>query len=533
MKNSTDQGSGNKLLASFIAPVTESEKGMVGKNVVHHYWICETDPEDGKPVGEPLSICSPVFMRLFDLGKARLKKLQQMSRQKSSSIEQRMGEIAEQKDVSRAKKEQTIDTETKYGLRPPELVIEMTATNSAGEDKTMEGRFNSPSPRPGVLYQGDRFEDVVNLQGAEDFGGCVDINEKVLIDAVTEVTDIIDDDTTYGMGSAKQVLEKSDTESVGKRTTMGGALHPPSPPSENDGEDVVVANVDEENKLRGHWMGAVAEEQKVASSPYPSIEEEKTIVQEAIYGEGPSKEVVARSGADWVLRGSIQTLQPGQWLNDEVINYFFRMLSQRDQQLCQGDSFRRRCHFFNSFFMIKVVVRNLSKKPAQEIFEDTYDYKNVQRWSRRVPGKDLFALDKIFFPINDGGQHWVCVVAFMQERRIQMYDSLGGGGEYYLSVVFRYIKDEHRDKKGTALPHARAWNLVPCERNTPSQQNSESPLWRNQKKTCGIYLTFVHYLLLHSQVMTAASSPACSLIFFLSIALCHLARNTPMNIANK
>ena len=27
-----------------------------------------------------------------------------------------------------------------------------------------------------------------------------------------------------------------------------------------------------------------------------------------------------------------------------------------------------------------------------------YNYRNVQRWSSKVPGKDIFALDKIFFP---------------------------------------------------------------------------------------------------------------------------------------
>ena len=46
-----------------------------------------------------------------------------------------------------------------------------------------------------------------------------------------------------------------------------------------------------------------------------------------------------------------------------------------------------RCHFFNSFFISKLLDE-----------AGGYSFKNVKRWSRKVPGKDIFALDKIFFP---------------------------------------------------------------------------------------------------------------------------------------
>jgi sentrin-specific protease 1 len=94
-----------------------------------------------------------------------------------------------------------------------------------------------------------------------------------------------------------------------------------------------------------------------------------------------------------------------------------------------------------------------------------YNYDEMKRWSRSVPGKDMFKLHKIFFPINMGQMHWACVVVQMNEKIIQMYDSLDGNGngngkgKEYLETIFRYLKDEHADKKGTPLPDIHQWKL--------------------------------------------------------------------------
>lgn len=62
------------------------------------------------------------------------------------------------------------------------------------------------------------------------------------------------------------------------------------------------------------------------------------------------------------------------------------LLDERDKQLCaqaaaQGQT-RRRCWFFNSFFLSKL----LRDDPP-------YKYQNVRRWSRKAG--DLFAYDKV------------------------------------------------------------------------------------------------------------------------------------------
>eukprot|EP00980_Cylindrotheca_fusiformis_P008183 scaffold1734_cov196-Cylindrotheca_fusiformis.AAC.5 len=195
--------------------------------------------------------------------------------------------------------------------------------------------------------------------------------------------------------------------------------------------------------------------------------EEANLVRESMYGGGSPTEILAESATDTVQRQSIRTLQPGQWLNDEVIHYFYLMLAKRDEDMSKADPSRKRSHFFKSFFITKL----LNEGHSDPAMDGKYEYRNVKRWSKKVPGKDIFKLDKIFFPINQGQMHWFCGVVFMQEKRIQIFDSMGTGGRHYLESIFQYLQDEHMDKKKCPLPDIHEWELVGTTRDTPSQRN--------------------------------------------------------------
>ena len=139
---------------------------------------------------------------------------------------------------------------------------------------------------------------------------------------------------------------------------------------------------------------AAAQANRSATLLRDLTEDEAATVREAIYGIGRPDEIIATSDTDSVQRQSLHKLQPGVWLNDEVIHYFLLMLARRDEELAAeqaggggGGEKRKRCHFFKSFFITKLLDE-----------AGGYNYKNVKRWSRKVPGKDIFALDKIFFP---------------------------------------------------------------------------------------------------------------------------------------
>ena len=91
---------------------------------------------------------------------------------------------------------------------------------------------------------------------------------------------------------------------------------------------------------------------------------------------------------------------------------------------------------------------------------------------------DIFKLDKIFFPVNQGNQHWNLIIAFMQEKRIQYYDSMGGLGIDDMNFLLNYFKDEHLERKHFPLPNAQEWKLVSTTHTTPRQPNGYD---------CGVY----------------------------------------------
>jgi sentrin-specific protease 1 len=201
----------------------------------------------------------------------------------------------------------------------------------------------------------------------------------------------------------------------------------------------------------------------------PLTAEERNVVAGATEGIGPPAEIVASQDADSVQRGSMQSLRPGQWLNDEVINYFLKnCLARRDEMLCAREPGRRRSHFFNSFF----VQTMFDEKNNDPRLRGRYNYKNVRRWSKKVPGKDIFKLKYILCPINLDNMHWTSAVIFMEDKRIQYYDSMGGTDRAKLEGLLEYVKDEYRAKNGKDMDTSE-WELVSCRRDTPRQRNGE------------------------------------------------------------
>ena len=197
--------------------------------------------------------------------------------------------------------------------------------------------------------------------------------------------------------------------------------------------------------------------------------EEQHIILEAMEGIGNPAEILQKSDADSVQRGSMQTLRDGQWLNDEVINYFLKnCLAKRDELLCAKQPGRKRSHFFNSFF----VQTMFDEKNNNPNLRGKFSYKNVKRWSKKVPGKDIFNLKYIFCPINLDNMHWTSAVIFMEEKKIQYFDSMGGTDMSKLEGLLQYLKDEHKAKKGGEM-NVDEWELVRCTRDTPRQRNGK------------------------------------------------------------
>ena len=237
---------------------------------------------------------------------------------------------------------------------------------------------------------------------------------------------------------------------------------------------------DIEEALRARELEEEARK-RASSLMRPLSDDERSRVRGAIHGQRSASSILVQCDSDSIQQQSFWTLKPAQWVNDEVIHYFLLMLAKRDEELCRNDPSRKRCHFFKSFFMTKILNEGHATMDGQ------YEYRNVKRWSKNVPGKDLFKLDKVFFPINQGNMHWLCACAFIQEKRIEVYDSMGSTGRKYLKAIFQYLQDDYNDKKGSPMPDVDDWELVETRDDTPQQRNG---MFREDKKGAFFSLSF-------------------------------------------
>jgi sentrin-specific protease 1 len=201
-------------------------------------------------------------------------------------------------------------------------------------------------------------------------------------------------------------------------------------------------------------------------------QEQQQRINSVIYpGIGSKEDTLFKQGLDLVRRKSMHSLRPAKWLNDEIIHYYYNMLSKRDEEMFQKDSTCRRSHFFKSFFMTKLLNEESDTNRGQ------YEYKNVKRWSKKVPGKNIFKLDKLFVPININRSHWVLAEISMLEKKIEIFDSKkhidGDGGKTYVDALFSYLKDDHLDKYNNPLPDIEEWKLV-CSKWTTPQQDKDN-----------------------------------------------------------
>ncbi|KAK6588860.1 ULP1 like chllamydin domain containing protease [Cryptosporidium xiaoi] len=143
----------------------------------------------------------------------------------------------------------------------------------------------------------------------------------------------------------------------------------------------------------------------------------------------------------------IKCLKPQRWLNDEVINFYFSLLQERNDRANSCGS-KPKIWFWNTFFY--------SRLTANQNGNSGYCYSNVSRWTTRKK-IDIFNYNLVIIPINTNNVHWTLGVVNFDEDYIMYLDSLGGKyqnhvgcskmSEMFYNNMTRYIYDEHLDKK--------------------------------------------------------------------------------------
>ena len=181
------------------------------------------------------------------------------------------------------------------------------------------------------------------------------------------------------------------------------------------------------------------------------------------------------------------------------------MLQERDAKLCELNSSRISSHYFNSFFINKLLdsengtynYGNVKRYDRRQncfictfviinthLLTNSHSHLNsfvhaltgishtfmscdaMHRWSKKF---NIFQKEKIFCPVNISNTHWTMLVMFIREKKIQYYDSMGNTGKRYLHGALQYLGDEARKLDHQAFD-ASEWQLG-NQSDTPQQEN--------------------------------------------------------------
>lgn len=142
-----------------------------------------------------------------------------------------------------------------------------------------------------------------------------------------------------------------------------------------------------------------------------------------------------------IKRSDIETLQGLNWLNDEIINFYFNMLMERSP---------KEIYCFNTFFYSKL--------------KDS-GHKALRRWTKKV---DIFSFKLILIPVHLG-MHWTLASIDMRNKQINYYDSMNGNNQDCLNLLLTYLKDELLDKKKEHLD-IENWRTI-IVKKIPQQMN--------------------------------------------------------------
>jgi len=151
----------------------------------------------------------------------------------------------------------------------------------------------------------------------------------------------------------------------------------------------------------------------------------------------------------------ISTLKGLNWLNDEVINFYFELLKERSN----NNENLPNIHIMNTYFYSKYLEKG---------------YKSVRRWTKRV---NIFEKQLMFIPCHMNGVHWTLCVVNFDQKNIVYYDSMGAKKKEVVNDIKTYLQEEHLDKKKSKIDLSD-WQSICMGCDSPQQNNGSD---------CGVF----------------------------------------------
>ena len=187
-------------------------------------------------------------------------------------------------------------------------------------------------------------------------------HQVLLVDKNNEFSDFKRDDAANGPLYLTNITAATGVSQLRTPASQQNDLHNDIP---QDKKVAVVTPPDTSSAIVSK-AGPLVTERKVAIDDddtfttrnadwYPISDDEAKIVHKAIDGSGNSAKIVATYKNDTVTKASLQTLKPNTWLNDEIINFFFKLLEKQDKESFENDATHPRTLFCKSFLITKML----------------------------------------------------------------------------------------------------------------------------------------------------------------------------------
>jgi len=200
---------------------------------------------------------------------------------------------------------------------------------------------------------------------------------------------------------------------------------------------------------------------QVQPIPTSLSSEQLKIITELLKQE--NDDVVSQGFFMKITKSNIACLKDRRWLNDEVINFFMNLITERSKT----NKNLPNVVAFNTFFY--------------QMMRDS-GYQRVRKWTTRA-NVDVFSLDVLVVPVHLPA-HWCLGIVDFSTKELRYYDSLGGINNDFFWIIRNWMQEEHLDKKGTAIDLS-AWKNVTVE-EIPHQENGYD---------CGVFLcTFADFV---------------------------------------
>ena len=157
-----------------------------------------------------------------------------------------------------------------------------------------------------------------------------------------------------------------------------------------------------------------------------------------------------------ISRRTLHCLFDGQWLSDEIVNFYFSLLHEK-----AGDA--RKIFCWNSFFFQKLTNSG---------------YAGVRSWTTRKQ-IDLFdpeQVELVLMPVHLV-DHWALGVVNMRDRTTMYLDSLGSDSQDFHTIITRYLDEEFAAKHPS--DQKPVWSRKKSPKNLPLQSNGSD---------CGVFI---------------------------------------------